>query len=126
MMAMIKERPDEAAIQIEIRDNILNNLELAIYVSDLATNEILYTNLAMRKMHGDRPLAGRICWEALHSKSKRCEFCPILYLLKHPGMEYQRESCNGYHEKTCSRIIPWTNGKLAHLQYVIDVSQYYL
>lgn len=117
---------EEMAAQAEMRDNILNSLDIPLYVSDLATNEILYANLALRKMHGDQPLMGRVCWEALHNKTKRCEFCPITYLLKHPGMNYSREKYNGFHEKIYSSIIPWANGKMAHFHYTLDISKEYL
>lgn len=125
-MKKITGQSDYTEIQVKIRDHILNNLDISIYVSDLATNEILYANLALQRAHGNQPLTGRICWEALHNKSKRCEFCPIPYLLKHPGKGYQRERYNGFHEKICNNIIPWANGKLAHLQYIVDTSKDYL
>lgn len=118
-----QERLNETSTQIETRNAILDNLDIPIYVSDLATNEILYTNTALQQMYGDQTLTGRICWEALKNETKRCEFCPIPYLLKHPGKGYQREIYNGRHLKIYDSIIPWKKGKLTHLQYVVDITR---
>lgn len=103
-------------------ENILNYLNIPIYVSDLVTNEILYANTALLRLNENRQLVGRICWEALQDEAKRCQACPIPYLLKHPGEGYQREVYNGKYQKIYDCIIPWANGKLAHLQYRVDMN----
>lgn len=116
-----KKHPDEKTIQIEIRDSILNSLDLLIYVSDMVTNEILFANVPLRQRYGDNSLTGKTCWEALRNESKRCENCPIPYLLKHPGESLQREMCvEGGRFQVSDSIIPWANGKLAHLQYMSE------
>lgn len=117
-----KRRYEDTVVRLETRDNILNSLKIAIYVTDLATNEIIYVNTALQRMHGDRPLTGRICWEALQNKTERCDFCPLPYLLKYSGRSYQRETYNGSSLKIYSSIIPWANGKLVHLHYTVDTT----
>lgn len=116
----MSERLAEMTMRSETRDSILNNLGIPIYVSDMATNEILYVNEPMQFMYGDRPLIGMVCWEALKDETKRCGSCPIPYLLKHPGTVYHREIYNGENCKVFSCIIPWKNGELAHMQYILN------
>lgn len=114
--------PDETAMQLEIRDNILNNMNIAVYVSDLATNEILFANMALRQLLDNDSLTGRICWEALRNESKRCAFCRIPYLLKNPGQGCHWEMCSGdSHFLIYDNIIPWSNGRLAHLQCMMKI-----
>lgn len=108
---------------VELKDNILNSLNMSIYVSDLVTNEILYANMTLQQRHGNQLLVGKICWEVLENKSNRCESCPIPYLLKHPGECYQREIYNDRRLKIYDSIILWENDKLAHLRYIVDVAK---
>lgn len=113
---------DEMEIQLEIRENVLNNLGMTIYVSDLATNEILFTNEPLRQMYGEERLTGKICWAALRNESKRCTFCKIPYLLKNPGKECYWEICRGDRRfQLYDNIIPWANGRLAHLQCIVEI-----
>jgi len=117
-----KSSVNSTAAEADIRDSILDNLNITIYVSDLATNEILYANRALQLKHNGQPLAGKVCWEALENKTNRCESCSIPYLLKHPGKSYQQEINNGWYLKIYDSIIPWKNGKLVHLRYVVDIT----
>lgn len=115
-------KPDEKAFQLEIRDSILDNLEFAVYVSDMTSNEILYANAVLRRMVGNAPLIGRICWEALKNKSKRCKECPISHLLKNPYKAYQWEIHGEQgHFQIKDSIIPWPGGKLEHLQCMVEI-----
>jgi len=113
---------DENTSQVEIRNNILDNLAVPIYVSDLATNEVLYANIALKLLYGDTQLVGRICWEVLRSESKRCKMCPISQLFKNPGESYHWEmNAEGRHFQISDCIIPWIGGKLVHLQYMVEI-----
>lgn len=114
---------DDMATQLKIRDNILNNMDVSVYVSDLATNEILFANKALQKRLNDYSLAGRICWEVIENKVKRCDFCRIPYLLKNLGKNFEWKSTdNNRIFQTYDAIIPWSGGKLAHLRYMIEIT----
>lgn len=117
-----KRQYKDMAARLETRDNILNSLKIAIYVTDLSTNEIIYVNTALKRMYRDQPLTGRICWETFQNKTERCEFCPLPYLLKYSGRSYQRETYGGNNLRIYSEIIPWANGKFVHLQYMVDMT----
>lgn len=115
--------PDEKMSRIESMDNILNGMNIAILVSDMVTNEILYANAELRRMYRDAPLIGKICWESLKNESKRCKDCPISRLLKNPEESYQHVI---HEEDKCFQIndsiIPWSGGKLAHLRYIVEIT----
>ena len=110
--------------RLNIRDSVLDHLEFAIFVTDLGTNEIVYANAMMRRMHGDKELAGRICWEAMRNENKRCEFCPIPYLLKNPGKSYQWEwDIDNRHFQMYDSIIPWEKGRMAHMHCKVEITK---
>lgn len=115
---------DEISVLNKMQENILNDINVAIYVSDLETNRILFVNESMRKKHAGKSLKDRICWEALQNKTKRCSFCPVPYLLKNPGKSYRWELFDGVPGRLFQiqdSIIPWMGGKLAHLEYAVDI-----
>jgi len=115
---------DELMNGLKMRDSILDNLELAIYVTDLATNEIVYANPMTLHMHGTEELEGRICWEAMWNENKRCEFCPIPHLLKNPGKNYQWEwDIDDRHFQMYDSIIPWEKERVAHMHYRVEITK---
>lgn len=109
--------------RIKVLESILNNLNIAILVSDMVTNEILYANEGMHAMYPNASLVGGICWEVLKSETKRCKDCPIPRLLKKPGdsVQHTTQEEDGYFQINDS-IIPWEGGKLAHLRCVVEIS----
>jgi len=114
---------DELAIQLEIRNSILDNLEVAVFVTDLATNRIVYANAMTRRMYGNEDLAGRICWE-VRNERKRCGFCPIPYLLKNPGKGYQWEwAIDDRYFRLYDSIIPWEKGRVAHMHCMVEITK---
>lgn len=118
---------DEVAALYKTRESVPGNINTLIFVSDLETNEILFANTELHKMYDYTPLTGRVCWEALHNRKERCRFCPIPHLLKNPGKSYTWEVFNealGKRLRVQDSIIPWLGGKLAHLEYAVDISMY--
>ncbi|MCK5877556.1 MAG: PAS domain-containing protein, partial [Candidatus Marithrix sp.] len=61
----------------EINDNylllILDNLDALVYVADLETYEIIYTNKYGRDIFGD--IVGKTCWQAFSKQENLCPFC---------------------------------------------------
>ena len=58
----------------ETMKNILDGIPADIYVSDLRTNEVLFTNKALRESFG-RDCTGEICHEAFQGVSTPCPWC---------------------------------------------------
>lgn len=116
---------DETAAVDKMRESVLNGIGTLIYVTDLETNEILFANTALRNMYGDSPLTGRVCWEALQNRTSRCRFCPVPHLLKNPGKDYEWNFFNnvfGKRYRVHDSIIPWSGGRLAHLEYAAEAA----
>ena len=123
----MREKPgayEELQEQIELRNCVLEGMNMDIYVSDMSSHEILYTNMEPREGEAEDLPTGRICWEALKGRNNRCECCPVTYLLKNPGKTYLKEFRGGGRQVfSCDKIIPWLKGRLAHLHYTLDITE---
>lgn len=108
-------------------ESILNNMNIAVYVSDLETNKIIFVNKCLQQRYGETVLVGRCCWEALRLEKKRCDICSIPYLLKNIGkmrkIQYFDEAV-GKDFIICDSIIPLYTGKMTHLSYSIDAADF--
>lgn len=120
-MQDIRNIPAPSADGTEVRELLLNALHIELYVSDMASDEILYASPSTQQMVGSSMLAGRTCWEVIKKKESRCTDCPVYILLKNPGKCLKRVvEENGKRSLVYDSIIPWQGGKFAHLQYSID------
>ncbi len=112
---------------LEALKTILNQLDAFVYVTDLDTNEILFVNRKMQETFGhDCNVVGTICYQTIQKGiDKRCSFCPIHQLEIAPDVPVVWETQNTlnrrYYKNTDS-IIEWTDGRKAHLQYSIDIT----
>jgi len=108
--------------------NIMNGLDVMIYVTDPATGEILFINDSMKKHFGiDYDCVGLLCYEILQKGlDKRCKFCPCYKLDLDPESAVIWEE----HSELTSRIyrnidryIGWPDGKTVHMQHSIDMTE---
>lgn len=93
--------------------SILNSIDEKIYIADLETYEILYTNTYTKGIFGF-DIEGKKCYEVLHKFDKPCEFCPNEILLKLNGEPYKVEKYNpltNRHYSMINKIIKWTDGR---------------
>lgn len=108
-------------------ESILNSMDIAVYVSDLETNKIIFANKYLQQRLGESDLVGRCCWEALRSENKRCGICSIPYLLKNIGkvrkVQYFDEVA-GKDFFICDSIISLYGGKMVHLSYSMDIADF--
>ncbi len=123
----IKASQREADRSIEILKNILNGMSAYIYVSDMATDEILFINKSMREVFGlGEDVVGQTCWKVLQSGfTERCSFCPNFKLEVDPLQEVVWEEHNTVthrHYKNVDSVIAWTDGRLVHMQHSTDVT----
>ncbi len=113
--------------QQDLLRNILNGMEALITVCDAETFEILFINDALRKnfsIEGDG--VGQLCYKLLQGLDRPCPECPYQQLRKEPDKtliwEHQERIKGDILRKT-ARFIDWTNGKRAHLEYAIDITE---
>lgn len=112
---------EEVFKQLELRNRVLDGMDISVYVSDMFTNEILYANKKVRLGCCGDPV-GRLCWDAVKGADKRCEDCPIVYLLKNPGRSRKEEIADGDKRfAVCDSIINWLDGRLVHLHYTQEL-----
>ncbi len=108
---------------------VFNNLDAAIYIADISSHEILYTNDYMTNVWG-KDLTGHICWQSIHkNKTGPCEFCSNDKLIDDDGnstdpyiWELYNYRVNRWYE-VHDQAIPWANGKLVRLSVAIDITE---
>ncbi|MDY0305274.1 MAG: histidine kinase dimerization/phosphoacceptor domain -containing protein [Desulfovibrionaceae bacterium] len=104
---------------------LFDGLDLSLYVADMDTHEILYTNEHMRRLFG-KPLTGGICYRELQDRDSPCPFCTndIIRTLK--GGIYRWEYGNplvGRHALLMDRVIRWPDGRDVRLEICLDITE---
>ncbi|MDR2582094.1 MAG: response regulator [Fibromonadaceae bacterium] len=120
-----KERTERS---ISVLTNILNGLDTMIYVTEPSTNTVLFVNDHMKKHYGlDDNLDGQICYKVFQRGiDKRCEFCPCFQLDKKPYNTIiweERSTLTERVYRNTDRYIEWHDGKVAHIQHSVDVTE---
>ena len=114
---------------LSILENILNNMDAYVYVTDPETDEMLFINDKMREHFNfhEKLGSGIRCWEVLQEGIEgRCEFCPMNHLDKFPGDTVEWEEHNTVtkrHYRNSDKLIQWTGGKLVHMQHSVDITE---
>ena len=107
---------------------ILNTIDAHVYVTDIETHEILYTNRHGRNLWGE--IVGKKCWQVFHNKtSEPCENCTIDQVLAEgdqPGSVYRWEtknSLNGHWYDCRETIMTWHDGRTVCLEIATDITE---
>ena len=132
---MCNENKKEIAARAHMRDganpdvleSILNGMDAYIYVTDPATDEILFINDKMREHFKLDNRSGVKCWSVLQSgMTERCPFCPNHRLNIHPDETIVWEEQNTVtkrHYRNSDKLIRWQDGRLVHMQHSIDITE---
>ena len=107
--------------------SVLDGLDAAVYVADMKTHELLFTNEYLRKVFGDAE--GKICWETLQAdQSGPCSFCTNEKLLTPEGKptgvcswEFQNTVTGRWYDIR-DRAIPWIDGRMVRLEIATDIT----
>jgi PAS domain S-box-containing protein len=110
-------------------ETVLNGIEALVYVADMTTYEILFTNRYMKKAFNNNFLEGSKCYEAIHiGKSGPCEFCTNHLLLDQNGAitegvtwEYQNAQSNRWYYIR-DKAIKWVDGRVVRLEIGADIT----
>lgn len=113
--------------QNEIHFQILNALDVIIYVVDMKTNEILFINTYGRNLWD--VIKGKIYWQAIHpGQASSIEYYTINMLIGPDGnptegivWEFQ-DSVNRRWYDYRSRAIYWPDGRTVRMQIVTDIT----
>ena len=108
-------------------ENIMNGLDIMIYVTEPATGEILFINDTMKRHYNiESGCMGQLCYKVLQKDLEhRCDFCPCIQLEKEPDKiiiweEHSTLTKRIY--RNVDRLIPWPNGKTVHIQHSVDMT----
>jgi PAS domain S-box-containing protein len=107
---------------------VLNSLDATIYVSDMATDEILFVNKSMIENYG-RDMTGEVCWDVFRGESGPCPHCNKDQLIdgnNNPTGVHVWQDKNPITGKwfiNYDRAIEWTDGRLAKLQIATDITE---
>jgi len=110
-------------------ENILNSINAGIYATVPDTGEILFVNTYMKKMFGieGNEAIGKYCYKVFRRNlDKMCEFCPCYQLEKEPDKiiiweeHFPEFGTSVLHSDS---YIKWYDGRIIHLQHVIDITE---
>ena len=108
-------------------NNVLDGLDTMIFVTDPDTSEILFINDNMKRHYGiEGDVVGLICYEIFRrGQNERCVFCPCFQLDKEPDeliVWEERSLSKDRVYRNIDRYIEWPNGRKAHLQQSIEIT----
>lgn len=108
-------------------NDVLNQMQVSIFVTDPDTDEILFMNEKMKKDYQISEPEGKKCWEVLQVGEKgRCKFCRIPELFektkKNDVIKWREDNLKlGKTFENFDSVILW-NGKPAHMQQSYDIT----
>ncbi len=114
-----------------ILHQVLDNVNIDIYVNDYYTHDMLYVNKSMAAPYGGvENMMGKKCWQAIFTdKLGQCDFCPQHKILDEDNnptkaytWDYERK-LDGNWFRVFSSCIPWTDGRLGHLVASVDITE---
>ncbi|MCM2465967.1 PAS domain S-box protein [Methanoculleus oceani] len=117
----------EETLQFE-RDQLLSifdGLEQIVYVTDPATNEILYANPYFTRALG-KDVIGGLCYREFQGRETPCPFCTNDVILARKPEPYRWEFYNpvlDIHLDIVDRIIRWPDGRDVRLEVAIDITE---
>jgi len=108
--------------------NIMNGLDVMIYVTDPVTSEILFINDTMKKHYNiEGDCIGQLCYKLLQKDLEhKCSFCPCFTLDKEPDKSIVWEEHSTLTHRiyrNVDRYIPWPNNKTVHVQHSVDMTE---
>jgi len=126
-------RKKEAQKAFSIFRGIFDSMEAIVYVSDIKTHELIYTNLKFRQVFGHEksmPVEGLKCWEAVNRKQTGpCPFCTNSRLIRPDGTpagpyewEFHNISNNRWYH-IVDKAVQWYDKRIVHLGTAYDITE---
>ncbi|WP_272698943.1 PAS domain-containing hybrid sensor histidine kinase/response regulator [Desulfovibrio sp. Fe33] len=107
---------------------ILDGISADIYVTDFATNEILFMNARMASRYG--PIKeGMLCHKLVRGLDSLCPHCPKPKLVDENGEPVGTVVTERYYERqkywnlNHDRAIRWLEGRLVHMHMAADITE---
>ncbi len=113
--------------QQKMLKSILDGIEALICVCDLDTFEILFLNDSIRNHFNLKEDGiGQLCHKFLQGLDEPCSICPYAQLHKDPEKTFvweHKERIKGSILRKTAKLIDWPDGRKAHLEYAIDITE---
>jgi len=119
--------------EFAIFKDIFDSMEAIVYVSDMQTHELLYTNKKFTETLGyDEPLAfeGLKCWQVIQKgQTAPCSFCTNKRLIQadgNPGEPFEWEFHNTLNHRWYSivdKAIKWYDNRIVRLETALDITE---
>lgn len=106
---------------------VLGGLDAQVYVADMQSHQLLFTNFASLERNEDSPPVSK-CWQLFNPHSTEpCAFCTNDRLIKEDGSaapvhHWERQSADGRWYACSDRAIPWIDGRLVRLEMATDIT----
>lgn len=107
---------------------ILDSIDADVYVSDMDTYEIIFTNQHLQGSFGD-DIVGKTCWKIFRGESGPCPHCTNEQLLDSKGKpagivtwECQNPITKNWYINQ-DRAIKWVDGRYVRLQIATDITE---
>ncbi|MDR0197184.1 MAG: PAS domain-containing protein, partial [Oscillospiraceae bacterium] len=111
---------------VETMTNVLDGINVMIYVIDPDTNEVLFINDAMKRHYGIERGEGEICYKLFkQSENEMCDFCPRRKLDRETNETVvweERSTLTKRYYLITDRFIHWPDGRRVHMQQRVDVT----
>ncbi|MGM0631334.1 MAG: diguanylate cyclase [Pseudomonadota bacterium] len=119
-----------AVTEVSDLENILDNLDAVVYVSDTDTHELLFMNkYALKNIGGVNEfddVKGKRCFEVLQKgQSNPCDFCTNPLLPKNGDTylwEFKNTRNNCWYQCR-DRLIQWHDGRQVRLEVAADITE---
>ena len=126
MAKALEDALTQSNITLDHMKNVLDKSGTMIFVTDPATDEILFITDTIKKIEGiEGDIAGQICYKMMRGMEQRCDFCPCLQLDKEPGGVIVREEHDAKTDRYLrhtSRYVDWPDGRKVHVQHIVDLT----
>ncbi|MDR0464322.1 MAG: cache domain-containing protein [Treponema sp.] len=134
MMNEVRKADEKARKAVEEKNllvntgEIMNNLDVMIFVTDPETNDIIFMNEFMKRYYSvNYDPTGKKCYEVLkRSFNKRCSFCPCYRLDNEPEKTIiwdEHIAITSCIYRRIDRYIKWVNGQIVHIQHSVDMTE---
>ncbi len=121
---------EETKRAITVLQNVMSNVDAAVYVCDPQTKRLVYANDYLCRTLGRDDLEGTLCHEVLQNSPEPCDFCPQPKLFDKDGAPIFTPLRWELHNKVVNRdflvtdrLVTWQDGRLLHMEVATDVTE---
>jgi two-component system, sensor histidine kinase and response regulator len=106
--------------------SVFDSIAESIYVSDLETHALLYTNAHLQKVFGN-PRLGEKCYRALYGYDEQCSFCTNHVVRQLGGKTHRWEFHNPRLKRdflVTNKIIKWSDERDVRFELAVDITEH--